>query len=150
MKNTSTTLLLVLATLSLPCFADNGIEIHQPWARASAPGAPAAGFMMILNRTGSADTLLDVSGSFARRIELHQSLSVDGLMKMVHQRAGVRIPAGDELVLKPGSYHLMFMGLARPFGVGETYGVTLRFEQAGVIEVLLPVVAVEHGHDMAH
>jgi copper(I)-binding protein len=141
---------LVLVTLALPCFADNAIEIHQPWARPSAPGAPAAGFMLILNRTGSADTLLDVSGSFAKRIELHQSLSVDGVMKMVHQRRGVSIPAGGELLLKPGSYHLMFMGLAQPFVVGEAYAVTLSFDQAGVIEVLVPVIAVEHGTDMAH
>jgi len=150
MKNITTALLLVLATLSLSCFADNGIEIQQPWTRATPPGAPAAGFMTILNRTGSVDTLLDVSGSFAKRIELHQSLAADGVMKMVHQRTGVSIPAGGELILKPGSYHLMFMGLAKPFVAGQTYSVKLRFEQAGVIEVLLPVLAVEDATDMAH
>jgi len=150
MKILSSALLLLLATLSLLSFADNAIEIHQPWTRASAPGAPAAGFMMILNRSGSADTLLDVSGSFAKRIELHQSLAADGVMKMAHQQAGVSIPAGGELVLKPGSYHLMFMGLAKPFVAGQTYSVKLRFEQAGVIEVLLPVITVEDATDMAH
>jgi len=150
MKTLSATLLLALATLSLPSFADNDMAIAQPWTRATAPGAPAAGYMTILNRTGKADNLLDVSGSFAKRVELHQSLSVDGVMKMVHQREGVRIPAGGELVLKPGGYHLMFMALAKPFVVGETYSVKLGFERAGVIEVVLPVMAFEHGTEMAH
>ena len=60
------------------------------------------------------------------------------------------LPAGGELILEPGSYHLMFMGLAQPFVVGETYSVQLTFQQAGVIEVILPVLSAEPGSDMAH
>ncbi|MDB9894248.1 copper chaperone PCu(A)C [Reinekea forsetii] len=150
MKILSAALLFVLATLSLPSFAEGALEVHQPWTRASAPGAPAAGFLKVMNRTDSADILLDVSGRFAKRLELHQSLMVDGMMKMIHQRDGVTIPAGGELILEPGSYHLMFMGLAQPFVVGETYSVQLTFQQAGVIEVVLPVLSAAPGSDMAH
>ena len=147
MKIISAALLFLLCTLSLPSFSEGVLEIHQPWTRASAPGAPAAGFLTVLNRTDSADILLDVSGRFAQRVELHRSSMVDGMMKMIHQRDGVTIPAGGDLLLEPGSYHLMFMGLAQPFVVGETYSVQLSFQQAGVIEVILPVLSTEPSTD---
>lgn len=115
------------------------IEISHPWARTSPPGAPSAGFMLVQNKGAADDLLLSVSGGFAKRLELHLSHKVDGVMKMTEQKEGIVIPAGGEVLFKPGSYHLMFMGLEKPFVAGETYQVTLTFRDAGVIELNLPV-----------
>jgi copper(I)-binding protein len=57
--------------------------------------------------------------------------------------AGLDLPAGQAVLLKPGSYHLMLMDLKRPLAKDSTIPVTLRFKDAkGVesqLELLLPV-----------
>jgi copper(I)-binding protein len=109
------------------------------WARTSAPGAPSAGFMTVMNHGAEDDVLIDVRGNFAKKLELHRTQKVDGVMKMIHQMNGIVIPAGGTVVFKPGDYHLMFMGLKKNFEKGETYNVTLVFKKAGEINVALPV-----------
>jgi copper(I)-binding protein len=130
---------------------DHGIHIEQSWARTSAPGAPSAGFMMVKNSSDIDDVLMSVSGDFAKKLELHLTKSVDGVMKMMHQKDGIVIPAGDMVHFKPGSYHLMFMGLDKNFEKGETYTVELTFKNAGTMIVELPVremqpMGMEHKH----
>ena len=44
------------------------------------------------------------------------------------------MPAGGSVELKPGGYHLMFMGLKQPMKQGETVEVTLSFEKAGEVD----------------
>lgn len=95
--------------------------------------------MLVQNHGSTDDVLLSVSGDFSAKQELHLSHMVDGVMKMTEQEDGIVIPAGGEVLFKPGSYHLMFMGLAKPFVAGEVYRVTLEFRHAGVIELELPV-----------
>jgi len=38
------------------------------------------------------------------------------------------LPAGQAVALKPGSYHVMLMGLQRPIKAGETVPLTLTVE----------------------
>ena len=56
-------------------------------------------------------------------------------MKMRQLADGLEIPAGGEVVLKPGGYHVMFIGIDSQFKDGETRNVKLTFEKAGSIEV---------------
>lgn len=128
------------------------IMIDSPWARASAPGSPSAGYLMIHNHGDMDDTLLSVSGDFGKRLEVHRSFEEDGIMRMVHQVEGVVIPANGMLTLEPGGYHLMFMGLNKNFVEGETYSVVLTFEHAGEIKVDLEVkdMAKMSGMKMSH
>jgi len=128
----------------------SSVHIMKPWARASAPGAPSAGFMMVKNSGSEEDVLLSVSGDFGKKLEVHQSKMVDGIMKMAHQKDGVVIPAGGMVEFKPGSYHLMFMGLEKPFVKGETYTVVLEFKHAGSMEVVLPVMDMPKAGEMKH
>jgi copper(I)-binding protein len=134
---------MVLSSLSFSHSHSNSsdLEISQAWARASAPGAPSAGFMMVHNNGHMDDVLLSVNGTFAKKLEVHQTKKVDGVMKMMHQKDGVVIPAGGMVMFKPGGYHLMFMGLKKNFEEGETYSVTLTFEHAGEVLLELPVMA---------
>ena len=55
---------------------------------------------------------------------------------------GVRVPAGGMVALEPGGYHVMFMGLrGKPFKIGDMIPVTLVFEHAGDVDIMLEVVA---------
>jgi hypothetical protein len=49
------------------------------------------------------------------------------------------VPANGEAVLKPGSFHVMLIGLTRDLVAGETMSVTLTFEQAGDVTVQAPI-----------
>jgi len=50
----------------------------------------------------------------------------------------VEIPAGGELVLEPGGYHLMLMGVG-PLVEGDILDLTLSFDDAGSVQVRAPV-----------
>jgi copper(I)-binding protein len=52
---------------------------------------------------------------------------------------GIEIKPGATVVLKPGSYHLMLVGLKSVLLPGEVVHLTLNFAKAGPIAVDLPV-----------
>lgn len=112
------------------------LSIDHPWARATAPGAPVGGGFMSISNTGDQpDRLLGGSADFASEVQIHESSTADGMMRMRHLPEGLVVPEGGNLVLKSGSYHLMFVGLQRRLVEGERETVTLMFERAGEIEV---------------
>ena len=60
---------------------------------------------------------------------------IDGVMKMRPLDKGIEIPAGGKLELKPGSYHVMFIGLKKPLVKGDVIKGSLTFEKAGKVAV---------------
>ena len=52
-------------------------------------------------------------------------------MKMRPLPNGIEIKPGETVEFKPGSYHLMFVGLKQPFEKGKRVKGTLQFEKAG-------------------
>jgi len=52
---------------------------------------------------------------------------------------GIDLPAGTAVELKPGGYHIMLLDLASPLEAGQTFTITLTFEQAGSVEVPVTV-----------
>ena len=71
----------------------------------------------------------------------------NGVMKMREVAGGLPIPASGSVVLKPGSYHVMLIGLKKPLTVGEKFPLTLTFEKAGNISVTVPVQAMGASQD---
>jgi len=53
---------------------------------------------------------------------------MEGAMTMRQVTDGLMLPAGEALSLAPGGYHLMLLDLADPLESGETFDVTLEFE----------------------
>jgi copper(I)-binding protein len=53
----------------------------------------------------------------------------------------LEISAGSKVELKPGSYHVMLIGLKRELQVGETIEIVLTFEKAGDVTVSAEVRA---------
>ncbi|MBW8639953.1 DUF1775 domain-containing protein [Hoeflea sp. WL0058] len=123
------------------------LEIDQPYARAAPPNAPvSAGYMVIRNTGAEGDRLVGGSVDFADHLEVHE-MKMDGdVMKMRELSDGLEIPAGGEVVLKPGGFHIMFMKMKEQLKPGETRKVTLEFEKAGTVELELPVRDMKGGH----
>ena len=44
--------------------------------------------------------------------------------------ARIPLPAGEAVTLEPGGYHVMLLELAAPLTAGQTFPVTLTFEEA--------------------
>ncbi len=139
-KTLGVTLSAVL--LSSAAFAgDMAMMVQDSYARAASPTAKAgAAFMQITNHTETDDRLIEVRSDAAKRVELHTHKDMgDGVMKMMQVEGGFEVDAGETLALKRGGYHVMFMGLTGPFEQGEMLDVTLVFENAGELEVQIPV-----------
>ncbi|MEM6464569.1 MAG: copper chaperone PCu(A)C, partial [Pseudomonadota bacterium] len=105
-----------------------------------------------------ADRLIGGSAAFAGKVEIHDMVVENDVMKMREIEGGLEIPAGGEVTLERGGLHVMFMQLQEPMKEGETRTVTLEFENAGAVEFDVPVKRVEggghhehgHGHGHAH
>ena len=79
-------------------------------------------------------TIVGASSDAATMVELHEV--VDAVMQQVD--GGLTIPAGGELTLQPGGFHLMFMGIPAPLMAGDEVSVTLELEDGST----LPFTAV--------
>ncbi len=138
-------LLAALALLAAtPAFAHDitfgALELNGPFARATLPNAPVAGgFLTIVNTGSEDDRLVSASADIARETQIHEMAMEGDVMKMRELPDGIVIPAGGSVVLEPGGYHLMMMGLTGALVEGETVPVTLTFEKAGAVTVDLHI-----------
>lgn len=131
---------LALGLSASPLLAGD-IMVNDPYMRSSTPSSvTGAAFLVLMNHGDKDDRLIAASADVAKRIELHTHLEDDnGVMKMLEVKEGFAIPAGGMHHLKRGGDHIMLMGLTRPLEQGENIPVTLTFEKAGDVEVMIPV-----------
>jgi len=126
------------------------MRIEQPWSRPTVAAVPVGVVYVHLTNTGTrTDRLLSASSTVAERVELHTSFMDGNLMRM-RQLAAVDIAPASTAHLEPGGMHIMLMGLKAPLTQGQTFALTLVFEQAGAVTVQVPVrdpvdSAAEHG-----
>lgn len=123
------------------------VHAVYPFAYASAPGAQAGGAYVTLENKGPADRLVAARADVSERVEIHEHRMEDGVMKM-REVEGIDLPEGGAIEMKPGGYHVMFMGLKAPLEAGGTIPVTLVFESGAELSVEVPVI--ERGEKPAH
>jgi copper(I)-binding protein len=117
-------------------FSAGSIRISQVWIREVPPASKVAGGFMTLTNTGSApDTLIGGSASIAGKFEVHEMAMTGGVMKMRELKPGLVIKPGETVVLKPGSFHIMFLDLKQPPKSGTAIKGTLIFEKAGKVDI---------------
>ena len=135
---------------------------------ASTASAGAA-YMTISNTGSAADALIGASSTVAKATEVHETVETgaqtpmdsevptasevpmgsevpmasDGMgsggMLGMRPIDRVEIPAGGKLELKPGSYHIMLIGLNQELKVGDRFEITLKLEKAGEVKVTVEV-----------
>jgi hypothetical protein len=127
------------------------IEIKHPWARATPKGAPVAGgYMKLINTGTEPDRLVGGTNANAEKFEIHEMKMDNGVMKMRPLPNGLEIKPGETVELKPGGYHLMFVGVKAPFEKGKRVKGTLKFEKAGSVDVEYVVEAMGASPSMDH
>lgn len=125
-----------------PTIKAGDLSIEKPWLRATPGGAQVAGgYVKVTNGGTTPDRLIGTSMVGSARGELHEMTNEGGVMKM---RAidGLAIAPGGSIELKPGGYHLMFLGLKSGLKQGQSVRGTLVFEKAGTVDVTFEVGAM--------
>lgn len=122
------------------------VSVKEPWIRGTVAPQTATGAFMQL--TAERDTRLVAARSpIAAEVEIHEMRMENNVMRM-RRIDSVDLPAGKQVDLKPGGFHLMLNGLKAPLREGERVPVSLVFEGGGqaaqTMTIEVPVRAL-HG-----
>ena len=134
------TLIVASTAAHAHSFKLGNIDIGHPYARVTVAGQPIGGGFLKLNNRGGDDKLLSATAAVSASVEMH-TMNMDGDVMRMRQVDAIPLPAGKTVELKPGGYHLMFVGLKAPLKAGEKFPLKLKFEKAGEIEVIVNVEA---------
>jgi len=125
------------------------VTVSGAWARSSPSGVTmGAAYFDITSVDDDLLVAVSVSSDVAARAEIHEVVKAmdlgddemhdhdmgddgmhDGAVSMQEMDA-LELPAGTLVQLVPGGYHIMLIDLAKPLVVGETFDLTLDFDQA--------------------
>jgi copper(I)-binding protein len=116
--------IVLLGALASPALAQ--VTVAEPWVRATVPQQKATGaFMRITAAKGA--RLIEASSPVAGVTEIHEMSMDNNVMKM-RPVAGLDLPAGKAVELRPGGYHVMLMSLKGQVKEGESVPITLVIE----------------------
>jgi copper(I)-binding protein len=124
MKHLLVASLLTLA--STAALAQTQVEVKDAWVRATVQQQKTTGAFMQLNAKQDA-RLVEVRAPIANTVEIHQMSMENNVMRM-RAVAGIDLPAGKSVELKPGGYHIMLINLKQQIKDGDLVPVTLVVE----------------------
>jgi periplasmic copper chaperone A len=128
------------------------VSVTEAWARPTiGEGRNTAAYMTITNSGDSDVVLKAVKSPSAKNVELHETkMSEDGVMQMRPLAEGLMIAAGSAATLKPGGMHVMVMGLDATLDEGGELPLTLEFDEAGSMDLVVPVKKAAGGDHTHH
>jgi periplasmic copper chaperone A len=115
--------------------------VTDAWIRGTVAQQRATGlFAQVTSTTGG--RIVEVRSPVANVVELHE-MRMDGDVMKMRAVAGLDLPAGKAVALKPGGYHVMLIDLKQQLKPGERVPVTLVIEgkqgQRENVELQVPV-----------
>ncbi len=117
------------------------LQLTQGEVRVPMPGrSVTAGYFTLVNNTTAAVELVKASSPAFARVELHQHIKQDDVMRMVEVEA-ISLDPGATLVFQPGGLHLMLFEPQIALTVGDSVSVTLHFADNTTKELQLPLTA---------
>ncbi|MEZ9395632.1 copper chaperone PCu(A)C [Vibrio splendidus] len=133
--------------------ANNDVMVHDAYARATPPSAVnSAVFTTLMNHSDKERSIVAATTPAAGKVELHDVI-VDGDVMKMRQIQQITIPANGEVVLKPGSLHIMLFDLKDGLKEGEQIEMTLTFANgetqtfdAPVKKVMSGMKKMDHDH----
>jgi copper(I)-binding protein len=132
-------LLFAYAPMTLASdYSIGAITVTHPRARTTSAGQSNASAYMTISNRGDSDRLVGIAASVAASAELHE-MRMDGSVMRMRETGPLELPHGRTVELKPGSYHVMLLGLTRPLKAGQHFSLTLHFEKAGRLSVEVEV-----------
>jgi hypothetical protein len=105
------------------------IKVMAPFARASIPNG--AVYMRLMTEGDADDRFISAETDVAETVELHETKMDENEVMRMSPIDAVELPAGGSATLEPGGIHVMLMGLQAELATGDTFELTLNFEQSG-------------------
>ncbi len=128
------------------------LVIQDAWIPEAPPVSKVmAGYMMVHNKTAKPITLISASAKGFDYVEMHKTVTEDGLSKMIKQEKLV-VPANGKLKFERGGLHLMFFGPTRRVVQGESVPITLKTSDNNTIQFTAQVkeASIKDKHDHHH
>ena len=120
------------------------IVISDARVRLPLPGRNiTAGYFQL--SSDQADTLLAVSSPLSGRTELHNHIDDGGIMRMRRVEGGIDIPAGGDVIFKPGGFHVMLFD-AQITEDTKDIALTFDFEHAPDVTVIADIMTGVNSH----
>lgn len=145
-------------TITMPTETEGTeVAVDGAWARNSPMAASVgAGYLVITSPVKDELLGITVPAEIAARVELHETVAVQkaddgdsghgdsghgdsGHMMTMREVGSVELPAGKMVMLQPGGLHIMFLDLAGPLEIGDSFTASLNFAVAGPLEVTFEV-----------
>jgi hypothetical protein len=119
--------------------AGETLEIDDAWIAEAPPVSKVmAAYMEIENETGQDRQAVSMQCREFERAEFHRTVEKDGMARMEHQQV-LNIPAGSELELEPGGYHIMLFNPARQLMAGDKTSCSMKFDDDTAIAIELEI-----------
>jgi periplasmic copper chaperone A len=115
------------------------LTIRDAWMRQPLGERKDAGvFATIENSGATTRTIVSAAADLADRAELHEMKMAAGMMRM-SQVGQIEVPAHGHAELKPGGYHVMLFGLKKVPVAGDTFKLTLTFDDGSTVSATVSV-----------
>jgi len=118
-------------------FAGNFRLIH-PWSEASNPNVSEANVYCIFDDVQQEDKLLGAMSSIAESVEIRKSSPLEPNSVKLQS---FDIPANVVSQMSMGTVYLTLVGLRAPLQWGRSYPMQMKFERAGVVNVMVSIGA---------
>jgi len=116
------------------------VRVLEAWARPAALGSNGAVYVTL--RGGEADdVLLGAYTPWARQTTLHATVIDDKGVAQMQPLVPLPVKAGALVAFAPGQQHVMLEGMTRAVAQGQMFPLTLNFEKAGAVRVMVTVRA---------
>lgn len=148
-KTLTAIIFLAIALISLPSMAN--LLVSNATVRLLPPGVKnTSAYFSISNQSQQDHYLVAADVDFAEKAELHAHIMQGDMMRM-EQQEKVLIPAGETVIFKPGSLHIMIFGLHQSLHQDQTVTLTLITDDQQSVLVEATVVmpgqeSVQHRH----
>ena len=142
-KHFTMAIALFAVTLVAPAqeFKVGQLSVHNPWARPLPPVSKnGAAYLSVTNHAMHAERLVSASTPIAGHVEFHTHVR-SGEMMMMQRLEAVEIGAHGTVNMVPGGMHVMLIGMKKPLIAGESFALTLNFENAGSTVVAVTIEA---------
>jgi len=113
-----------------------GFTVIHPWADATEPDAKSAPIYFKLESVQGKDRLLKASTPYAESVEFRTD---DG--KAGKPLKSIDFAPADAIDFGKGKPHMLLKGLKRPLEWGRSYEMTMVFEKAGPLQVMVSIGA---------
>lgn len=135
-----TVLLFLTPIMSYSNSYDIGdLVIKDVWARPTIGLMKnSAIYLKIINKSDQADSLIKVYSPIAERIEIHKTVEINNVNKMVAINK-LAVPGNNLVELAPKGLHIMILGIHQELKDGDKFPLTLNFVNNGSIEVIVKV-----------